>query len=264
MSNHRGLDKFRNRVFQEDILALLRKLPDNSVDMVYGDPDYNVGISYAGVRYTKRWNEYITWYVALTKECMRVLKPSGNLFMMNYPKQNAHLRTLYLDGAACEVRDYAWVYHCNIGHSSRRFTTAHRSILHATKSRHNDFYKEQVALPYLNPGDRRIKARIAAGHKGRMPYDWFFFNLVKNRSREKTGHPCQIPVALAEMLLRASTKEGDDCLILFGGSGNELRACRRLGRNFISAELHPDYYAYLQEQLASTASSTSLRRALRL
>ena len=47
--------------------------------------------------------------------------------------------------------DYVWVYNTNVGHTNRRFTTAHRSILHATKSRNNRFYKEQVAQPYQNP-----------------------------------------------------------------------------------------------------------------
>ncbi|MDR3275108.1 MAG: hypothetical protein LBS81_03890 [Endomicrobium sp.] len=49
---------------------------------------------------------------------MRVLKPEGNLFMMNYPKQNAYLRVRYLDGDAYGVFDYVWVY-TNVGHSYR-------------------------------------------------------------------------------------------------------------------------------------------------
>jgi len=46
-----------------DVLELLSKIPDNSLDMVYGDPDYNVGINYAGTNYTKRWDDYIEWYI---------------------------------------------------------------------------------------------------------------------------------------------------------------------------------------------------------
>ena len=83
------------------------------------------------------WNDYINWYVRLTRECMRVLKPTGNLFMMNYPKQNAHLRVNYLDENAFGVQEYVWVYNTNVGHSKRRFTKAHRSILHATKPKNN-------------------------------------------------------------------------------------------------------------------------------
>ncbi|MGQ9863069.1 MAG: DNA-methyltransferase [Bacteroidia bacterium] len=227
----------------------MKRIPDNSVDMVYGDPDYNVGISYAGKKYTKKWNEYIEWYIELTKESLRVLKPTGNLFMINYPKQNAYLRVKFLDEYAYNTYEYVWIYNTNIGHSPRHFTTAHRSILHATKSKNNKFFKEQVAVPYQNPNDKRIKQRIAQGHVGRMPYSWFYFDLVKNVSKDTTFHACQIPIKLVEMLIMASTQEGDDVCILFGGSGNEVLRCMELKRNYISCELHPEYYNMIVDRI---------------
>jgi site-specific DNA-methyltransferase (adenine-specific) len=219
--------------------------------MVYGDPDYNVGINYAGKNYTQKWNDYINWYIELTKESMRVLKPTGNLFMINYPKQNAYLRVKYLDDHAFDVQDYVWVYNTNVGHSPRRFTTAHRSILHATKSKENNFYKDNVAAAYQNPRDKRIKQRMAEGHLGRMPYSWFYFDLVKNVSQDKTFHACQIPLGLVEMLIKCCTLENDDIFILFGGSGSEILLCKELKRNFISCEIHPEYYKMIQDRLAS-------------
>jgi site-specific DNA-methyltransferase (adenine-specific) len=244
------LEQFRNKVFHLDILTLLKQLPDNCIDMVYGDPDYNVGINYAGNNYTKKWNDYIDWYIQLTKESMRVLKPTGNLFMINYPKQNSYLRVKYLDENAFDVQDYVWIYNTNIGHSPRRFTTAHRSILHATKSKNNHFYKEHVAVPYQNPTDKRIKERISRGHLGRMPYSWLYFDLVKNVSKDKTFHSCQIPLGLVELLIKSCTKENDDVLILFGGSGSEIILCKELKRNFISCEIHSEYYKMIQDRLA--------------
>ena len=232
-------------------MKILKTIPDNSLDMVYGDPDYNVGINYAGKKYTQKWNDYIDWYIELTKECMRVLKPTGSLFMMNYPKQNAHLRAKYLDDNAYDVQDYVWIYNTMVGHSPRRFTTAHRSILHATKTKNNNFYKEQVAIPYLNLNDKRIKRRIASGHLGKNPFSWFYFDLVKNVSKDKTFHPCQIPLGLVEMLIKSCTKENDDVFILFGGSGNELLLCRDLKRNFISCELSPEFYNMILDRLNS-------------
>jgi len=245
------LEKYRNQVFNRDILEILKELPTNSLDMVYGDPDYNVGINYAGNNYTKKWNEYIDWYISLTKECMRVLKPTGSLFMMNYPKQNAYLRVKYLDEAAYDVQDYVWVYNTNVGHSPKRFTTAHRSILHATKSKENNFYKDQVAVPYQNLTDKRIKGRIEAGHLGRMPYSWFYFDLVKNVSKDKTFHACQIPLNLVEMLIKSCTVENDDIFILFGGSGSELVLSKKLKRNYISCELHKEYYDMIIDRLSN-------------
>jgi site-specific DNA-methyltransferase (adenine-specific) len=242
-------EKYRNRVFNIDVMKILKDLPENCIDMIYGDPDYNVGINYAGEKYTTTWNEYIDWYIAITKECMRVLKPSGNLFLINYPKQNAYLRVRYLDDNAYAVNDYVWVYNTNIGHSNKKFTTAHRSVLHATKSKDNQFFKGNVAQPYQNPTDKRIRKRLADGHKGRMPYSWFYFDLVKNVSREKTFHSCQIPLPLIEMLIKASTKENDDIFILFGGSGSEIILTKTLKRNFTSCEVHPDYYKMILDRV---------------
>jgi len=205
--------------------------------------------NYAGKNYTTQWNKYIDWYIELTQESMRILKPEGNLFMMNYPKQNAHLRVKYLDDNAFDVQDYVWIYNTNVGHSRRRYTTAHRSILHATKSKNNHFYKSQVAVPYQNPTDKRIQQRIADGHKGRMPYSWFYFDLVKNVSKDKTFHACQIPLKLVEMLIQSCTQKNDDIFILFGGSGSELVLCKQLQRNFISCELHRQYFQMILDRL---------------
>ena len=243
------INDFRNKVFNEDVLKILKQLPDDSLDMVYGDPDYNVGINYAGKNYKTKWNEYIEWYIELTRECMRVLKPTGNLFMLNYPKQNAYLRVKYLDSNAYDVQDYVWIYNTNVGHTPKRFTTAHRSVLHATKSKNNHFYKDNVAQPYLNPTDKRILQRIEKGHKGRMPYSWFYYNLVKNVSKDKTFHACQIPLSLVEMLIKSCTHNNDDVFILFGGSGSEIVLCKYLKRNFISCEIHPGYYKMILDRL---------------
>ena len=167
--------KFCNKVMRSDVIDTLRSLPENCVDMIYGDPDYNVGVVYAGgKKHKKTWDSYIDWYSDIARESLRVLKPTGNLFLINYPKQNAHLRAKFLDDAAYDVQDYAWVYNTNVGHSKKRFTTAHRSILHATKTKQNKFYKDPVAVPYQNLNDKRIKKRIADGHLGRMPYSWFY------------------------------------------------------------------------------------------
>lgn len=62
--------------------------------------------------------------------------------MMNYPKQDAHIRVKYLADNAYSVQDYVWIYNTNIGHSKKRFTTAYRSVLHATKCKDNFFIKK--------------------------------------------------------------------------------------------------------------------------
>lgn len=243
------LEPYLNKVYPGDIMDLLKKLPDKCVDMIFGDPDYNVGIKYGDKTYTKNFEEYIDWYIELTKESMRVLKDDGNLFMMNYPKQNAHLRVKYLDNIYPLINEYVWVYNTNVGHTPKRFTTAHRTILHVRKKEKNKFYKDSVAVPYKNPRDRRILHNLKNGSKGRMPYDWFYFDLVKNVSKEKTYHACQIPQKLTEMLIKACTISYDVVLVLFGGSGSELEVCKLLKRQYISAEIDPKYHELILSRL---------------
>ncbi len=60
-------------------------------------------------------------------------------------------------------------------------------------------------------------------------------------SKEKTEHTCQIPQKLSEMLIKSCTLEGDIVLILFGGSGSEVKVCMNNKRNFITAELSKRY-----------------------
>lgn len=240
---------YLNQVFLKDIMELLSELPDNSVDMVYGDPDYNVGVKYGDKSYTRTFDEYVEWYIELARESLRVLKDDGNMFLINYPKQNAHLRVKYLDNVCYEVSDYVWIYNTNVGHSPNRFTTAHRSILHCRKTKDNKFFKDNVAVPYKNPTDKRILSNLANGSMGRMPYDWFYFDLVKNVSREKTFHACQIPQKLSEMLIKSCTMPKDNVLILFGGSGSEIEICKELNRQYISAELDEKYYRMILDRL---------------
>ncbi len=243
------MNNFVGKIFNKDIMELLKDIPDKSIDMVYSDPDYNVGIKYNDNSYTKNFKEYIDWYIALAKESLRILKDDGNMFFLNYPKQNAFLWVNFLDKACYEVNEYVWVYNSNIGHSPKKFTTAHRSILHCKKTKDNKWFKEQVAEPYKNPSDKRILQNLANGSSGRMPYSWLYFDLVKNVSKDKTIHSCQIPLGLVEKLILASTVENDTILIHFGGSGSEIMLTKKLKRNFISAEIDKIYYEMILERL---------------
>jgi DNA modification methylase len=57
--NIEGIKKYLNKVFLTDIMKLLKSLPNKCVDMVYGDPDYNVGIKYGDKSYTKTFDEMV-------------------------------------------------------------------------------------------------------------------------------------------------------------------------------------------------------------
>ena len=66
--------KYHNQIFNADVMNVLRDIPDNSIDLVYADPDYNVGINYAGQKCKLPWDSYIAWYSDIITESMRVNK----------------------------------------------------------------------------------------------------------------------------------------------------------------------------------------------
>ena len=101
----------------------------------------------------------------------------------------------------------------------------------------NTFNKSEIAEPYRNPTDKRILERIKNGSKGKTHYDVFQFNLVKNVSKDKTAHPCQIPVPLLDLLVKASSNAGDVVLDPFGGSFSTSASAKKNGRNSISIEI---------------------------
>ena len=96
-----------------------------------------------------------------------------------------------------------------------------------------------IAIHYKNPNDKRIKQRIANGERARL-YDWWEFQQVKNVSKEKTEHPCQMPVALLERIVRITPA----ALIFepFLGSGTTAIAANNLDRHFVGCEIDPKYF----------------------
>ena len=246
-----SLEPFLDKVYFGDVIDLLKQIPDKSIDLVYSDADYNVGYKYGINRdksYTKSFNEYIEWYIKLAQECRRVIKDDGNMFWINYPKQNAYLR-IYLDRVCHDVRDYVWIYRTIQGTSKNAFTPSHRSILHSRPTKDSKWYNERVCQPYKNLNDKRIQRQIERGKEGAPQYSWFYFDIVNNVCKEKTLHSCQIPQQLFTMLLKASTMKHDNVLVLFGGSGGELEICKLLERHYISAEIDKDYYNMIIERL---------------
>lgn len=86
------------------------------------------------------------------------------------------------------------------------------------------FYKLPKAktINFIKKTDKRIKQRMVEGQLGRMLYSWFYFDLVKNVSKNKTFHSCQIPLRLVERLIKSCPQENDVVFILFDGSGSEF------------------------------------------
>ena len=87
-------------------------------------------------------------------------------------------------------RVVSWVYNSNTAKQ-------HRDI--AFFGIKPDFNK--VKQPYKNLTDKRIQKRIAEGKIGCKLYDWWNINQVKNVSKDKTAHPCQMPLEVMKRII---------------------------------------------------------------
>jgi len=238
-----------HKIINGDCTQELKKLKAESVDLIITDPPFNIGKKYNSYADNKSKEDYIKWCENWLSECIRVLKNGGSLYLFNYPENNAYLMP-FLDKHLTFKRWMTWHYPVNTGMSPTNFTRSQHSILFYIKgAKPNTFNKDDIAEPYRNPTDKRIKERIKNGSKGKTPYDVFQFNLVKNVSKDKTEHPCQIPVPLIEVFVKASSNKGDLILDPFGGSFSTAIASKKHDRNSISIEIDEKYCKIGQERL---------------
>jgi DNA modification methylase len=104
-----------------------------------------------------------------------------------------------------------------------------------------------MSQPYKNPNDKRIAKRISEGKTARL-YDWWNVNQVKNVSKNKTSHPCQMPLEVMENIIGILPPEFT-IFDPFMGSGTTGVACKKLGRSFIGSEIDEVYYSIAEKRI---------------
>lgn len=247
-----------------DILDELQRIPDNTIDIAFADPPYGIGIDYGFKTSFKDFSNdftgYINWCKAWIDLTFQKLKKGGSFYFMNYPRQCAYVQTRILDDLMTYQKTIRWCYESNVGMSPYNFTTASRDILFYTKGEKHIFNGEKIFIPYRNPDDKRIKEQMKNGKLGKTPYDYWFFNLTKNVSKEKITNvveqkentpPNQLPEELIKRIVLVSSNRGDVVLSLFAGSGTDLVVCSDLSlcRKSIGIEINPYYCKFIKMRL---------------
>ena len=219
----------------QDCLTWLSSQPEGSFQVIVLDPPYNVGFRYNQYRDTKPYRQYIFEQLLVLTHCARLLKPGGSVFYLNYPETAADIwgEVDFLE----RIEWLPWVYPTHLGGWPLR--RASRAWLWLSKG-------EPLINPqafqgeYRNPEDPRIKARIEKGLKP-MGFDWMDTGQVRNTSREKREHPCQVPEKMVEKFILGTSNPGDlvgDC---YTGSGTTAICAVRHDRNFKGCEVDPAY-----------------------
>ena len=215
-----------------DIFAELIDKYKNENVIIVTYPPFNIGYKY---------NEYLdnmdeTEYYEMIEFFINDL-PS---VIIHYPEQ---LYKISFQIGKFPEKVISWVYNSNTAKQ-------HRDIaFFGIKPNMN-----QVKQPYKNPNNKRIKERIARGCEGAKLYDWWEINQVKNVSKEKTAHPCQMPLQVMKNIVGILPY---DCVIIdpFMGSGTtgeaivEMNKIQNANRKFVGVEIDEKYFDIARERI---------------
>lgn len=238
-----------NTVLHGDCLEELKKISDSSIDLICTDPPYNVGYKYTGYKDNLSDIDYFEWQIEILRECERVLKPNGSLFYLHYPEFNSRVHVaLQEDFELKPVEVIAWVY--NTHTSGNPLRKSFRTWVWASKGQPTAHFQGE----YRNPTDKRVAKLIADGRKPNE-YDWWLFEQVKNVNKDKTAHPCQLPVKMVKKIIEGTTSRGDIVLDPFLGSGTTAIAAKQLGRQFIGIEREKEYVDIAEARLAAVPTT---------
>ena len=251
-------------LFHGDCLALLKRIPDESVALIVTSPPYNIGKSYE-----RRISieSYLANQEQLIDECVRVLKPGGSICWQVGNHVFGDGRILPLDIAihpifstheSLRLRNRI-VWHFEHGlHCTYRFSGRHETILWYTKGDKYPFNLDAVRTPQKYPGKRAYKGANRgefSGHPlGKNPSDVWVFPNVKGNHIEKTAHPCQFPIELPERLVLALTKMGDLVMDPYLGVGTTAVAAVMHSRRAAGADIQSDFLQIAKERLVALAS----------
>lgn len=192
------------------------------------DPPFNIGYHYNSYKDNMDEDRYYNWLID-------ILYSNGFPFVIIHYSESIYKLCYYAHDYPQKV--VSWVYNSNTPRQ-------HRDI--AFFKIKPDFNK--IKQPYKNLNDKRIQKRIAEGKTGAKLYDWWNINQVKNVSKQKTNHPCQMPLEVMKNIIGILPEE----YIIFDpfmGSGTTGVACKELGRQFIGCEIDKEYFEIAKKRI---------------
>lgn len=248
-----------NNIYCIDCLEGMKQLPSDSVDLICTDPPYNIDYHYAEYNDTKP--DYWIWCAEWIKECFRVLKPTGSIYVKQFHR-NIRFGVL-LEDAGFTIRNTIIWKNVSCFPPKSRFNSAYELIFFATKTDKYTFnrYAETTKLEFRSwtpTRDDRLKGQlcdiwldIKSIYTGSVNHPEVIFKEKDKLSRQSfnKAHPCQMPLDIARRIIKFSSNPGDLILDLFNGSGTTTRASYELNRQFIGFDTSEEYCKIARERL---------------
>ena len=246
-----------DRIIVGDCLKSLKKIPDDSVDVCFADPPFNLKKKYGKHDDAMALDEYLTWCEQWIRELVRVTKPTGSIFLHNIPKWLTHYATI-LNRLAQFRHWIAWdAMSTPLG---KTLMPAHYGILFYTKAvKGFKFY--EIRTPHKRCRLCKGFLKDYGGKKdmmhafGQLVSDaWTDIHRIKHNKR-RDEHPCQLPIHLLERVILMSSDVGDVVLDPFLGTGTTAIAAKQLGRHYIGLELDENYARIARQKLEHTTET---------
>lgn len=235
------------KILLGDAVKRLSEFADCSFDLIVADPPYNLGKDYGNNHDIKGFDEYLEFSRAWTRQCRRVLKPTGTLYVFMGFRFISYLYDILDRELGLFFNNWiVWHYTQGMG-KTRGFSPRHDDILMFTKSGDYTFNLDEVRVPQKYYRERN-------NMRGANPGDVWEFSHVHYCNSNRQDHPTQKPEGLIERMILASSNPGDHVLDPFCGSGTALRVCQQLGRNGMGIEINPDYVAMTERRLEAAFS----------
>ncbi len=260
-------------LFLGDSKKELKKIADNSVDLIITSPPYadQRKNTYGGVHPDK----YVEWFLPISKELLRVLKPTGTFILNIKEKVKNGERSTYVMELIIEMRKQGWlwteefIWHKKNSYPGKwpnRFRDAWERLLQFNKQPKFNMYQEEVMVPMGTWAKSRLKnlsetdkvrdnSKVGSGF-GKNISNWLtrekaYPSNVLHLATEcnNKNHSAAFPEELPEWFIKLFTKETDIVLDPFMGSGTTVIVANRMLRNSIGIEIVKEYYQMVKDQL---------------
>lgn len=260
-------------IFHGDSAEVLKALPDNTIDLIVTSPPYadQRKSTYGGVT----TDQYVEWFLPISAELLRVLKPTGTFILNIKEKVVNGERSTYVMELILAMRKQGWlwteefIWHKKNSYPGKwpnRFRDAWERLLQFNKSKKFVMYQEEVMVPMGDWAKSRLKnlsetdkyrdnSKVGSGF-GKNISNWIgrdkayptnVLHLATECNNKK--HSAAFPEELPQWFIKLFTQEGDTVLDPFAGSGTTLFVAERMGRNAIGVELMDEYYQMIKEQI---------------
>ena len=268
------------KILFQDNLEALKRMDDQSVDLIYIDPPFNTGhaqkrtsirvvrdgegdrVGFQGQRYHSekisqrsyddRFDDFVEFLQPRMEEAYRILKNDGSLyFHIDY--REVHYCKIMLDeifGRDSFLNEIIWAYDYG-ARTKKKWPPKHDNILfYAKNPNHYTFNVSEIdRIPYMAPG----LVGKEKSERGKLPTDTWWHTIVPTNSKEKTGYPTQKPLGIIRRIITASSDPGDLVLDFFAGSGTVGVVCAEMGRDCILIDNNPEAIQIMKQRLGQDA-----------